>query len=344
MPDENELTGGLDFGGGVRRFAADEMVACDECARSNPPTRMNCLYCGAALPRDERSALHLRPVLRRLEEWEAGRNVILLPRAGAISLASEKLNEAATLLRLEPSQLSSFLAAGTALPLARAESVEETDLIERRLDQLGLSIEIVTDEELMPDEAPRRARAFEFNDEGFAAFLTSDSEPVVHSWPDVALLVFGRIVSRRVEVEERQGRLKSRGEVIEAREMASDEGVLDIYARGGIRGLRVMAGGFDYSCLGARKSLLASENFGALVRLLRERATEATFDDAYVRVRRLLAAAWPPSERTGSGGLRRERPGRFNTEAVTHVSNETQFTRYSRLRRSLAQRGWAEKS
>jgi hypothetical protein len=57
----------------------------------------------------------------------------------------------------------------------------------------------------------------------------------------------------------------------------------------------------------------------------------------------LLAAAWPPSERTGSG-LRRERTGRLNTESVTTISNETQFTRYARLRLQLALRARAKES
>src|SRR6267142_2029555 len=31
-------------------FAAAEMITCDACLRANPPTRANCLYCGATLP------------------------------------------------------------------------------------------------------------------------------------------------------------------------------------------------------------------------------------------------------------------------------------------------------
>src|SRR5438105_2996223 len=31
-------------------FALAEMVTCDACLRANPPTRSNCLYCGAILP------------------------------------------------------------------------------------------------------------------------------------------------------------------------------------------------------------------------------------------------------------------------------------------------------
>ncbi|MCA1817370.1 MAG: hypothetical protein LC746_13435 [Acidobacteria bacterium] len=80
---------------------------------------------------------------------------------------------------------------------------------------------------------------------------------------------------------------------------------------------RLQAAGFDYSCLGAGKSLLASENFARLAGLVRERAARAVFDDSYSRVRHLLRFAWSPTERREAGGLRRARPGRFSTEAVT---------------------------
>nr|MDQ3746090.1 hypothetical protein [Acidobacteriota bacterium] len=102
---------------------------------------------------------------------------------------------------------------------------------------------------------------------------------------------------------------------------------------------RVLADNFDYSCLGASKRLLARENFVTLVETLRARAPSAVFDDEYASSRALLSLAWPPTERTASLGLRRERPGRFNTEAATLITNEQQFTRYSRLRRRLAPRG-----
>jgi hypothetical protein len=328
-------TGGL---GGPRPFAAEELVACDECLRANPPTRMNCLYCGARLPSNERNENRLRPTLRKLEEWEAGYNVVLLPRAG-FRLKTEDAIEAADLLRLEPEHLASFFDARVALPLARAASIEDARLIERRLIALGLSVSIVMDEELGAGEPPRRVRAFEFG-EYLVARAVADGQSWRLKWTDVSLLVVGRLVSKRVEVEERQARLRARSEFVEARELAADESVLDIYAGDERSGLRVLAGNFDYSCLGERKGLLAGENFQRLIELLRERAQGAEFDDAYTRVRPLLAAAWPPAERTESGGLRRERPGRFNTEAITLVSNETQFTRYSRLRRHLARDGF----
>jgi hypothetical protein len=101
-----------------------------------------------------------------------------------------------------------------------------------------------------------------------------------------------------------------------------------------------MAESFDYSCLGERKGLLARDNFNTLVEALRERAASAEFDAEYVRVRHMLAAVWPLAEHTESLGLRRSRPGRLSTEAVTILSNEMQFTRYARLRNQLARKGY----
>ena len=157
------------------------------------------------------------------------------------------------------------------------------------------------------------------------------------------LLVVGRVVTRRVEVEERTVSFSGRGRLTDAREVASDEAVLDIYtADAASEGFRVMADGFDYSCLGADKGLLARDNFKTLVTELRARATGAALDEDYARLRGVLASVWPPAERNESGGLRRDRPGRLNTESVTVVSNEAQFTRYARMRRQLALRGRAK--
>ncbi|MGH9874950.1 MAG: hypothetical protein ACRD9S_21045, partial [Pyrinomonadaceae bacterium] len=85
-------------------FAPDQMVRCDECLRSNPPTRVNCLYCAAVLPRDETTATLQRPALRPLEKWEQGYNNILLPPVANQTAAG--LAEAADLLRLPPEDLS----------------------------------------------------------------------------------------------------------------------------------------------------------------------------------------------------------------------------------------------
>ena len=326
-----------------RGFSHDQMVACDECLRPNPPTRMNCIYCGVPLPVTEASERLRRPPLKPLEEWEQGVNVILAP-AGARRITPEATAEASALLRLEGALLSEMLEAGCALPLARAASDEEAELITARLGALGFGVLTLTDGALGAGAPPPvRIRGLEFEAESLAGRTAAGGERCEVAWAEVMLLVAGRVFDRRIEVEERQGKLGARGEVVDARELVSDEAVLDIYAAvgGEVGPWRITSESFDYTCLGARKGLLARDNFVTLLEELRGRAPGARFDDTYRRARRLLAAAWPPSEHTESGGLRRQRPGRFNTEAVTSVSNEAQFTRFSRMLHQLELRARA---
>ena len=344
--DDAEGLGGLDGedSGAARPFAPGQLVACEACLRANPPTRMNCLYCGAALPRTKESAALWRPTLKKLEEWEQGFNVVTLPRAAG-ALTSDAAEEAASLLRLDVGGLKEIVLTGRAMPLARAASADEAWLIVERLRELGLSTEVFPDEVLA--RRPVRVRAFEFEDTAVVCRTGPEVEPRRVAWSEVVLLIKGRVVSRRVEVAERKRGLGGRSETVETRELASDEAVLDLYttsvdehephATGGA-GFRVTSGGFDYSCLGEGKGLLAAENFNALVAALRERAPSAAHDEEYGRLRPLLSDVWPSAERTESLGLRRELAGRFNTEAVTTVSNETQFTRYARLRHLLVLR------
>lgn len=323
-----------------RPFAHAEMVACDVCLRANAPTRINCLYCAAPLPATEQSATLRRPTLKKLEEWERGFNVVLLPRADA-GLKPDVVEEAAPLLRLEASRLAEIIASGRALPVARAASTEEAELVVNRLEALGLNTEVFTDEVLA--RAPERVRALEFEEGALVCWQGPDAAPRRLPLDYVALLVEGRIVERRGEVLERRTRFGSRSEAVEAREIASDELVLDIYAAGEGAAFRVMSGGFDYSCLGADKGLLAAENFRKLVVTLRGLAKAAVFDDAYTRLRPLLADVWPPAEHTSSLGFTGA-GGRVNTGAVTTVSNEAQFTRYARLLQAQAPRARAESS
>lgn len=318
-----------------RRFEPNELVACEKCKRANAPTRMNCLYCGAPLPVTEQSAALRRPALRKLEEWEQGFNVVLHPPSARP--APETAEELAALLRLDAARLSEMFDAGTTLPVARAASKEEAELIVSRIKARGLDAEVFDDDTLA--RTPVRVRALGFDADALVLMETAEAAPSGVFWDKVALLVVGRVVTRRVEMEERPSKLSGRGRLADAREVASDEAVLDIYTSDAEHeGFRVLADGFDYSCLGAGKGLLARDNFRTLVAELRARAPRAAFDEEYARLRSLLASAWPPAERNESGGLRRDRPGRLNTESVTVVSNETQFTRYARMRRLLALR------
>jgi hypothetical protein len=332
---EHELSGATTA---PRRFTPEQLVACERCLRANAPTRMNCLYCGAPLPPTAESDKLRRPTLKKLEEWEHGFNVVLLPQ-GKRELTPGAVGETASLLRLEAARLLEIMETRRALPLARVSSFVEGELILERLGALGLAAEVFADDELA--KQPARACALTLDEDALVCWPILDAELRRVAWSEVLLLVKGRLVTKRVEVEERRRRMRGHGEIVEVREIASDEAVLDIYAASESDDdcFRVMADNFDYSCLGADKRPLARENFVTLVETLRTRAPSAGFDEEYAVTRALLSAAWPPAERTESLGLRRERPGRFNTEAATVVTNEAQFTRYSRLRRRLALRG-----
>jgi len=316
-----------------RGFAPDQMVTCEACLRANAPTRTSCLYCAAQLPATEANAALQKPTLRKLEKWEEGFNTILLPD-GSAQLSQETFRQAADLLQLKPEELERIIEAGKPLPLARAASLNEASLIERKLAEAGfMPVLTISDSELLPDESMvKHARALELTEDGFVAFASGGSETWRASWSEVLLLVAGRLFVRRIETEERKGR-RTENELVDARELSADESVLDIYTTQNNIGWRIGANNFDFSCLGAQKGLVAAQNFSTLVRILRERAGAggSHYDDSYNAMRHALSIVWPLEQQTESRGWRRARIGRVNTEAVTSSGNETQFTRYSRL-------------
>lgn len=323
-----------------RGFAPEQMVACDVCLRANPPTRATCLYCAAPLPATVASAELRRPTLRQLEKWEQGFNVILLPEENNF-VDEESLRRVSELLRLSVEDLRRIAESGVALPLARAATIDEAELIAQHLSAHGMqNVLVVADETLGGSQNfSRRVRALEFTERELVLFPTGGASVVRCAWPDVSLLVAGRHFVRQIEVEERKGR-GAENEMMDARELSADEALLDVYTRRDGSGWRIGANNFDFSCLGDKKRLLATENFALLVETLRTRAAEAEYDETYRSARHALGSVWTLEQTTESHGLRRgSRPGRYNTEAVTTSDNETQFTRYSRLRRYLKLRG-----
>jgi hypothetical protein len=317
-----------------RGFAPDQMVTCAACLRANAPTRTSCLYCAAALPANEATASLRRPTLRRLEKWEQGFNCILMPEETAAP-DDDALREVAGLLRLSVNDLKRIMEAGTPLPLARAATPDEAALVESRLAAHGIRVLVVSDQDLsLADSPPRRIRALEFTEDSVIAHPAGAAPALRAPWAEVLLLVTGRHLVRRVEIEERRGR-RAENEIAHARELSSDESLLDVYTGSSKGGWRIASDNFDFSCLGDRKGLLVAENFLSLEETLRRRASQADTDDSYNRVRHALTPVWPLEQHTESRGLRRERPGKYNVESATTSDNETQFTRYSRLRHYL---------
>jgi hypothetical protein len=315
-------------------FAPEQMVKCEKCQRSNPPTRVNCLYCGHQFAFDEKTATFQKPTLRPLEKWEQGYSNVFLPAQfdRSVSLVSKTLADVATLLKLAQPELQRILEAEVPLPLARAASEDEALLIERRLKDCGIPTLIVSDADLLLEESPPvRVRAADLDDEGMWAHQSGGGDSIHFFWKDLSVLVHGRLIVRCLEVQEQPVAGKE-NQILEANETYSDESVVDLYNREIETSLRITANSFDFSCLGDLKGLLAIENFKRLLLLLTERPTNVVADDSFRGVRQLLEPVWSSEKQTGSRGWRRSRPGKYTLGAVTEVSNEAQFTRYSRLR------------
>ena len=333
LPKDNEKIPLPDFGTvnptEVQPFAPDQMVRCEQCLRANPPTRVNCLYCSAALPVTDTSSQMQKPGLRRLEKWEHGINTILID-VGA-NLSERAIAEAADLLKLKLEDLQRIVSIRSPLPLARAATEDEATLIQRRLTALGLYTTAVADNELrLNDDQMIRIRSASVADDGIMGYQLAGLPGIELKFKDLVLLVLGRLFTRRTEVKERKSR-RAEDDIVHASQFFADQAILDIYAGPESQTVRLEASSFDFSVLGTRKALVTGENLGKLVQLIRERAPQVTVSDAYIATRQALEPVWPSELRTEAIGWHRERPGRYSTSGATESSNEDQFRRYSRL-------------
>ena len=333
MPKDNE---NIPFLGPVEPseplgFPAEQMIRCEECLRANSPTRVSCLYCVAPLPLTESSARLRKPVLRQPEKHESGYNNILLPVEG---VATEVINDAAALVKLTAENVQQLLSQGVPMPVARTASRAEAELVTLRLKDLGLQCVTISDEELGSETSVKRVRAMSFADERVVIYHSGTEEAEI-SWSDVSLILTARLIETRVEIKERLTR-KQENEILDTNEFFRDEVVIDFYTTMHSFTWRVGATGFDFSCLGSEKALVANENISRLQKVIIAKAVNAQFDDSYPRVRNLLELAWATQPETQSSGWRRERPGKLSVGVATTKSNEVQFTRYSRLRYYIA--------
>ena len=341
MPKDNE---NIPFLGPVepsepQGFSAEQMIRCEECLRANPPTRVSCLYCVAPLPLTETSARLIKPVLRPPEKHQLGYNNILLPDDQAV--ADSVIAGAAALLKLSAENVRQVMSQNVPLPVARTASREESELVTERLRDLGLQCLTVSDDDLelsFSENPVRRVRSMMFDDVSLIIQQAGAAERTKVSWSDIRLILMGRLFETRLEITERMTR-KTENEIIDTSEFFRDEDVIDFYTAEQSSTWRIGANGFDFSCLGREKALVVNENLGKLRALIIEKSANAQVDDSYARVRNLLELAWTTQPETQSSGWRRERPGKLSVGVSTIRSNETQFTRYSRLRYYLKSRG-----
>jgi hypothetical protein len=314
-----------------RAFSASEMVECSACSRANPPTRSNCLYCGAALAVSATNLVRFESADSKSEQGSLSHVVITNPEINETALA--ELSKISNLSTTELETLLSSLGSGISFGIVDPAQAE---LICQRLRELGVEAFTIADEQLKLDSLPKDVRALEFRDDSLIGVSRRGGEGAPVPWTDVVLIVVGRLRVTTMEIEEKKTRGGSR--MLAERELSTDEAVLDIYTRNDEIGWRIRSGSFDFSCLGDDKSITAFQNFTALTNVLRDRAVNADVDSAYDRLRSLLVKMWPSEEPEGKTERRRAGLRDFHA-TITSTDNLNEFTRYSRLRRFLKQRG-----
>lgn len=312
----------------IESFSSDAMLSCEKCGRKSPPTRLKCLYCGFELKISTEEFTHLKPSLRKLEEWEKGFNVIFQPNNVLENF--DRTSEAARLLHLEKNEIEKILNTNLPLPLARAETQTEAEVLTRNLQELGIESKIIRDEILNIDKLPKRLRGLEFYEDRIILILFNTDEIVEIPFQDISLLVVGSVFERKIEATESMKK-KDDKKVLENSEISNDELLIDIYSKNDSQGFRIESKGFDFSCLGNEKTLFAKENMPKLIEKLKTLAVNAKFSAEYKDIREQLGKVWEVSSRSDSKGLERSTMGKLSRTNVTTVSNLTQFTRYSRL-------------
>lgn len=310
-------------------FRADDLVACAACSRKNPPNRLMCMYCGGGLAVKAEFAHQISPISRKLEAWEKGVNVIL------VSVVSDAdAQKTATLLQVELPTIEAVLSANVPLPLARVESITEANRLIARLGDLGFSCSIVTDERLDADDLPVRASGIDISDGIISVSDFNTREVTAVPAGEMALIVTGMLAKSKVDQLEKKGR-GGKTKLLDETETASDEAVIDIYSRSDARGFRINLAGFDFSCLGEDKGLVASENIRRLAVVLKENAPNARFVANYVSIRHTIGSVWEVDARRDPQGLQRAGFGKIGFGSVASSSNVRQFTKYSRLQWQL---------
>ncbi len=309
-------------------FGAEQLVTCGACSRTNPPTRLRCMYCGADLEVPSEIAGSVNPTLRRLEPWEKGFNVVVT--GGSPS----SIADLAALLKSEPEFAELASKAPKPLPLARVESEREAGIVSRRLGEIGFETTIVRDEDLAVETAPRRIRGLNFAEETIGFKLFNDESTVTAPIANIKVIVAGAVFQKSVEATEKRKRGETR--MIDATETASDESVIDVYLADDPIGYRILISGFDFSCLGSEKGILAVENIDRLRSRLIALAPDARLAGDYLAVREALGFVWEVEVRRDSLGMKRSSLGRFDFKSISSSNNLEQFNKYSRLQYFLA--------
>lgn len=309
-------------------FKPDEMLDCEKCGKKTPPSRLKCFYCGAELKVSDAQAAGLKPRLRQMEEWEKGFNVIYKPATGvAVDIAFEAVAE---ILHLDTDYIRQILECGKPLPLARAETEKEAEVIVNILSELGLESFVLGDESLQTSKPNHRLRGIKVNKDSVLLLLFNSNESIDLAVSELKLIVLGAVYRRTIESDQVM-KTKKENRTTETVETTYDEPVMDIYCSAEPIGYRIESSGFDFSCLGDEKRMMARENMKLLSDMLRSVAPNAKYVDDYLKLRAEIGKVWQVEQKTESGGLKRENLIKLKRSTLVAINNISQFTRYSRM-------------
>lgn len=298
---------------------------CPRCGRRTATARGACIYCGETLPVTK---IETALPQRNIDSFEHAFNTVLEPvRSGT----DESVVALAAALKIELDEARGYIASGKRLPLARSQNRQEAEMIAALVRALGLSAEVVGDEELKIERELTRARKITFAENCIQAHHSGGVMKIAPG--DLKLLVIGPLKSSRVDYSEGvAGRSRQSGSVLDMAEYRSDETMLDVYAQTLENSFRIKASGFDYSGLVSPLSFRADQNFQAAIKALSSVAPQAIVDNDFSRMRNLLQRAWPERTRNEARGIKRAgltyRPV---AQSSVISDNRDQFDRYSRL-------------
>lgn len=312
-------------------FKPEEMIVCEKCRRNNPPNRLKCFYCAAELNLSNEQAELVKPVLRKLEIWEKGFNLIIQPDSA--NFGELNTTEISKNIGFESEIVQKIIEAKKSVPVARVETQNEAEVVKKILHRYGLETTIVADEVLATEKSPKRLRGIEFSEDKLILILFNLNEIFEISRGDLAVVVSGAVFEKKTESIEK--RKKGERKILDASETASDEMLIDIYSKQDSTGFRILSKGFDFSCLGTEKKMLATENMKRLAVKFQEFAPQARSVNDYLSVREILGNVWEIESRKDSLGLKRHSFGKFDFSNVSSSNNLQQFTKYSRLQWQL---------
>src|SRR5690606_938880 len=144
MDDKIQTVDGIPVTSEKVGFEAEKLVNCGDCEKANPPNRLSCLYCGAALdlPAEVAAGIQFQPA--EIEDWELGINIIGL---GTFDPATVEAACRSVGLR---DLLTGITTVDAPVPLARVRP-EEADEITSRLVSAGLTVSLIDDRSMELD-------------------------------------------------------------------------------------------------------------------------------------------------------------------------------------------------